>query len=99
MKIAQAQPGVTKVENDLRPLLVSDSDNAVRLQVARAIYTRPTGPSFARMTGPVHILAENGVVTIAGTVKSEKDIEAYESLVRLSTGGLRVINELKVKVK
>ncbi len=98
-KLAEAQPGVTKVVNELRPIMSSDADNALRLQVARLIYLRPMAATFARQTGPIHILVENGVVTLAGTVSSEGDIRAYESRVRSNTGALAIMNELKVKSK
>jgi osmotically-inducible protein OsmY len=98
-RLAEAQPGVTKVVNELRPIMPSDDDNALRLQVARLIYNRPMAASFARQTGPVHILVENRVVTLAGTVSSESDGYTYVSLVRNNTGALAIVNELRVKSK
>lgn len=95
--LAEAQPGVTKVVNELRPILPSDTDNAIRLQVARLIYSRPMAAGFARQTGPVHILVENGVVTLAGTVSSEDDAAALLSRIRNNTGALAIVNELRVK--
>ncbi len=98
-KLAEAQPGVTKVVNELRPIMPSEEDNALRLQVARLIYSRPMAASFARQTGPVHILVENGVVTLAGTVSSEGDGSAYISRVRNNTRALAIVNELRVNSK
>jgi osmotically-inducible protein OsmY len=98
-KIAEAQPGVTKVVNELRPILSSDEDNTLRQQVARLIYHRPMAASFARQTGPIHILVENAVVTLAGIVPSEDDINTYGSLVSNNTGALAVVNQLRVKSK
>ena len=98
-KLAEAQPGVTKVVNKLRPIMPSDADNALRQQVARLIYNRPMAASFARQKGPIHILVENGVVTLVGTVSSESDFDAYRSLVRNNTQALAVMNELRVKSK
>lgn len=99
VKIAQSQPGVQKVESDIQRILSSDSDQALRLSVARLIYLRPTGPSFSRMNGPVHILVQNNVVTLGGTVEKQSDIDAFERLVRYNTGAANVYNFLSLRKK
>jgi osmotically-inducible protein OsmY len=97
VKLAQAQPGVQKVDNQINRLIPVDSDQALRLYIARLIYTHPTGPSFPRTNGPVHILVFNNVVTLAGTVDKEADITGFEQLVRSNTGGVSVINALRLR--
>jgi osmotically-inducible protein OsmY len=99
VKIAESQPGVTKIKNEITRLMSTGSDTALRFQVARLIYTRPLTSSFTRMTGPVHIIVDNSVVTLAGTVNSKSDRESYEQLVRSNTGALNVVNALRVKEK
>ncbi|HVP90182.1 MAG TPA: BON domain-containing protein [Terriglobales bacterium] len=99
VKLAQAQPGVTKVRNDIQRLLMGDADRNLRTFVAQLIYTRPTGPSFPRSTGAVHIVVINGVVTLGGTVEKQADAESYERLIRLNTGALNVNNGLRVRQK
>ncbi len=99
VKLAQAQPGVTKVRNDIQRLLMDDADRNLRTLVAQLIYTRPTGPNFQRSTGRVHIVVLNGVVTLGGTVEKQGDAESYERLVRLNTGALNVNNGLRVQQK
>jgi osmotically-inducible protein OsmY len=97
VKIAAAQPGVVKVENEIKPTLTTDMDSSLRLRIARLIYTRPTASSFARMNGPVHIIVFNTVVTLGGTVDKESDIDGYERLVRSNTPSVSVVNALQVK--
>ena len=99
VKLAQAQPGVTKVKNDIQRLLMTDPDRNLRTLVAQIIYTRPTGPSFQRSTGRVHIVVVNGVVTLGGTVDKQADADSYERLIRLNTGALNVNNGLRVRQK
>lgn len=99
VKIAESQPGVTKIKNEITRLMSTDSDTALRFQVARLIYTRPLTSSFARMSGPVHIIVNNSVVTLAGTVGSASDKDSYEQMVRSNTGALNVVNALRVKQK
>ena len=97
VRLAEAQAGVMKVTNEIRPELSSVEDKALRLQVARLIYIRPKTSTFPRMTGNIHILVENGVVTLAGTVKNESDVASFERLVHFNTGAIRIINLLRVK--
>ena len=97
IKIAESQPGVTKVVNELQPVMRLEPDNTIRLQAAVLIYRSPRQATFSRMTGPVHILVENAVVTLVGSVENEGDVRGYESLIRSNTGAVNVINELRVK--
>jgi osmotically-inducible protein OsmY len=97
VKLAQAQPGVQKVTNEIRRIVSTDADQTLRLVVARLIYTRPRTSSFSRMNGPVHILASNGVVTLGGTVDKESDIDGFERLVRFNTNAVNVVNALQVR--
>lgn len=99
VKLAQSQPGVQKVVNEVQRLVIMDADRSLRLQVAVLIYTRPSGAGFTRQTGPVHILVNNSVVTLGGFVDREADIDGFEQLVRSNTGALNVINGLQVRKK
>jgi osmotically-inducible protein OsmY len=97
VKIAESQPGVTKVVDDLRAILPSDFDDMLRVEVARLVYEHPTSWSFARSPGTVHILVDRGVVTLAGTVPAESDVRGLADLVRYNTAALSVVNELKAR--
>jgi osmotically-inducible protein OsmY len=99
IKLAQSQPGVQKVANEIRRILITDADRALRTQVAQLIYTRPKGPGFSRTSGAVHIIVNNGVVTLGGTVDRESDIDGFERLIRSNTGAVTVVNGLQVKRK
>jgi osmotically-inducible protein OsmY len=99
VRIAENQPGVEKVDNEILRPLTTDADRALRLQVARLIYLHPRISSFARMNGPIHIIVNNGVVTLGGTVEREADIDGFERLIRSNTGAINVINALHVKGK
>jgi osmotically-inducible protein OsmY len=99
VKLAETQPGVHKVVNEIQRIVITDIDRALRLQVAQLIYFRPSGPGFTRMNGPVHILVNNSIVTLGGTVDKEADIQGFERLIRFNTGALNVINGLQLKKK
>ncbi|HZT31524.1 MAG TPA: BON domain-containing protein [Bryobacteraceae bacterium] len=73
-RIAQRLPGVTSVTNDLKVLPISDFDNRLRFQVARAIYRDPQLYRYGMGALPsIHIIVDNGHVTLEGVVASETD--------------------------
>jgi osmotically-inducible protein OsmY len=99
VKVAESQPGVTRVENEIKRVLTTGSDRTLRIQVAQLIYTLPIGRRFSRMNGHVHILVNNGVVSLGGIVDKPSDKDSFERLVRSNTGASSVINMLQVKKK
>lgn len=71
-KIVAQVPGVTSVTNSINVLPLSDFDNRLRIQVARAIYSDPTMTSLAMEAVPsVHIIVNNGHVTLTGVVATQ----------------------------
>jgi hyperosmotically inducible protein len=91
--------GVTAVTNELKVLPLSNFDDRLRLQVARAIYNDPTLSRYAMGAVPsIHIIVNNGHVTLTGAVNSamEKQIAGM----RASGAGLgfgAVVNNLTVE--
>lgn len=67
--------GVTQVINNIKVLPVSPLDNRIRLAEYRAIYGDPTlGTRYGyRAIPPIHIIVENGHVTLEGVVANEFD--------------------------
>src|SRR5689334_20572036 len=71
-RIAKRVAGVSSVKNDLRVLPLSPYDDGLRLRVARAIYGDPIMTRYAMNPNPsIHILVENGHVTLTGFVANE----------------------------
>jgi len=98
-KIVQSIPGVASVTNELKVLPLSNFDNRLRLQVARAIYG---DVALARYRGmaipPIHIIVDNGHVTLTGVVSSS--LEKQVAGMRASSAGLSfgpVTNNLEVE--
>lgn len=76
-RIVAKVPGVASVTNGIEVLPLSDFDNRLRLQVARAIFSDPTMTSIAMEPVPsIHIIVNNGHVTLTGVVSTamEKQI-------------------------
>jgi hyperosmotically inducible protein len=91
--------GVTHVQSDLKVLPPSFQDDRLRLLVARAIYGEPSLQRYAlQPLKPIHILVENGHVTLAGAVSTESDKEIAG--MRASSAGLSfgpIVNNLQVE--
>ena len=98
-RLVRGIPGVAGVSDDLKVLPLSDFDNRLRLQVARAIYGDPSFRQYASMAlPPVHIIVENGHVTLTGIVAT--DFEKNIAGIRASGAGLgfgAVTNNLQVE--
>lgn len=100
-RLVQRIPGVTGVANDLKVLPLSPFDDRLRIQVAKAVYG---DPALARYRGfalpPIHIIVENGHVTLDGVVANSMDKQIAG--MRASAAGLSfgpVINNLQVESK
>ena len=74
-------PGVTRVENRIGVLPVSQFDDELRYSVARAIYGSSAFWQYASMVNPpIHIVVERGRVTLTGVVGSEVERMLARSL-------------------
>ncbi len=87
--------GVHKVRNEVTVLPVSLFDEELRLRIARAIYGNPHFWTYGTMVNPpVHIMVENGHVTLEGVVNSNIDrMLAWSIASRFNA--FSVTNELK----
>jgi hyperosmotically inducible protein len=73
--------GVREVENKIDVLPVSNFDDQLRHRIARAIYGHPTFWNYAAMANPpIHIIVENGRVTLTGVVNSNVERMLARSL-------------------
>ena len=88
--------GVRSVTNDIGVLPESQTDAALRVRVARAIYNHPAFWRYAQMTNPpIHIIVEGGRITLTGVVDSEVDRMLANSLAQVG-GSYGVTNRLKL---
>ena len=88
-RLVQKVPGVASVTNDIKVLPLSSMDDRLRLQVASAIYRDPILSGYGIAAVPaIHIIVENGHVTLTGTVASdmEKQIAGMRAASGLSFG-------------
>ena len=98
-KIVGGIPGVKGVTNELQVLPLSDMDNRLRVQIARAIYRDAVLSRYGMQpVPPIHIIVDNGHVTLEGVVSTE--MEKNIAGMRAASAGLSfgpVVNNLRVE--
>lgn len=93
-KRAAKVDGVTRVINRITVLPVSLFDDGLRYQIARAIYGNPSFWHYAAMVNPpIHIVVENGRVTLTGVVNSNVERMLARSIA-VQFNALSVKNDL-----
>jgi hyperosmotically inducible protein len=89
--------GVAALENKLEVLPNSFFDDELRLAVARAIYGNPFFVYYANQAHPpIHIIVDNGHVTLEGAVATPLDRTKAEMAARLAGLSFSVVNNLRV---
>ncbi len=87
--------GVTGVVDKIEVLPVSMFDDGLRYQIARAIYGNPSFWTYAAMVNPpIHVIVENGRVTLTGVVNSKVEKMLARSIAT-QFNALSVKNDLK----
>ena len=87
--------GVHQVVNQIEVLPVSFFDDELRFRIARAIYGNSTFWGYGSMANPpIHIIVENGHVTLDGVVNNNVERMLARS-VASSLGAFSVTNDLK----
>lgn len=98
-RLVSAIPGVAGVTNEIKVLPDTPMDIRLRQQVARAIFTAPPLTRYGAGSLPaIHIIVENGHVTLSGVVASDGDKNLAGIKARgagLSFGA--VVNNLEVE--
>lgn len=90
--------GVTQVINNIKVLPLSPMDWQIRRAVARAIYGDPEiGDRYGHQALPsIHIIVENGRVTLEGVVASQMDRNLINIRANQVPGVFSVTNDLIV---
>jgi len=92
LAIVDDTKGVRGVVDHIQVAPLSQFDDEIRYEAARAIYGNPTLQRYASDPAhPIRILVENGHVTLAGVVTSQMDKQIAET----SLGGINGIFSVK----
>jgi osmotically-inducible protein OsmY len=96
-RIASKVRGVQGVRNDIRTLPASLFDDQLRVAIASRLYGDPMfEPYSLQVPPPIHIVVENGHVTLTGAVGSEVERVKAGFVAREVFGVMGVDNRLKV---
>jgi hyperosmotically inducible protein len=89
--------GVTSVDNQIQVLPTSPMDDGIRRAVYRAIYGNTTLNMYAlRAVPPIHIIVNNGNVTLVGAVARQQDKQIAEMQAKSVPNVFSVTNDLQV---
>ena len=90
--------GVTNVINDIKVLPLSPNDDRIRLAEYRAIYSQAGLDRYAlQAVPPIHIIVDNGHVTLVGVVASQADKDLAGVRANGVSGVFSVDNKLRVE--
>ena len=96
-RLASRVRGVRELNNQLEALPASPADDDVRNALASRIYSHPVLSRYANRTDPpIHIIVENGRVTLTGAVGSELEKRIAGTVARDAFGVLSVDNQLQI---
>src|SRR4051812_526526 len=90
---------IPSVDNQIEVLPISPTDDQIRIAVYRAIF-RYEGPLFRYATQsipPIHIIVNNGRVTLKGVVATDTDSQQAFMAANGVSGVFEVKNELRVE--
>jgi osmotically-inducible protein OsmY len=89
--------GVREVKNQIRVQPVSSFDDRLRVQLYRQIYGQGMFERFGSMPNPpIHIVVENGTITLTGLVNSRVEKAVLESIAR-GTLAFKVDNQVQIE--
>lgn len=96
-RVVKNVEGVQRVDNQIEVLPLSNFDNRIRWQTARAIYNYPNLNRYGMGTQPsIRIIVENGHVTLEGVVDSQSDKNVAGIRANQVSGVFSVTNDLRV---
>jgi hyperosmotically inducible protein len=90
--------GVTRVDNQIQVLPLSSMDDRTRITTYRAIFSKPGLDRYAmQAVPPIHIIVDNGKVTLEGVVATEADKNEAGIAANGVSGVFSVANNLRVE--
>lgn len=96
--VAKGIQGIKNVDNKITVLPMSANDDRLRLAEYHAIYNAPGLERYAtESVPPIHIIVDNGKVTLEGVVSTEADKELAGIDAKSVAGVTSVTNNLTVQ--
>ena len=90
--------GVTRVDNQIEVLPLSSMDDGIRIAAYRTIFGKPGLDRYAmQAVPPIHIIVNNGKVTLEGVVATEGDKNQAGIYANMVSNVFSVTNNLRVE--
>ena len=89
-------PGVTEVINNIEELPPSSFDDQIRREMLRQVESRGPAQYFGYPNPDVHIIVENGRITLEGFVARKSDSDTLNILANGIPGVFQVTNNLRI---
>jgi hyperosmotically inducible protein len=89
-------PGVQALDNRIAVLPTSQSDDRIRLQIGNSIYSDSLYANYSTAAPPIHIIVENGHVTLFGVVVSAIERQKAEAIARGIPGVFSVDDKIQL---
>jgi Predicted periplasmic or secreted lipoprotein len=90
--------GVERVDNQIKVLPVSGNDDRIRRDTYRAIYGNSSLSMYGmRAVPPIHIIVDNGHITLVGVVARDMDKQIAEMQAKGVPGAFSVDDNLTVE--
>jgi len=97
-RVVERLEEVTEVDNQIEVLPVSSNDDRIRAATYRAIYYHPMFTRYAmQAVPPIHIIVDNGDVTLEGAVATEAEKNVAGMQANGVNGVFSVTNNLQVR--
>lgn len=97
-RLAENVAGVREIHNQIQALPTSIYDDQLRVALARAIYHYTGFERYGLQPyPPIHIIVDNGHVTLEGVVNTELDRTLAEQIARTRVLAFDVVNHLRVE--
>src|SRR4051812_10264914 len=96
--VVKGVEGVERVDNQIQVLPLSSMDDGLRMAEYRAIYGHPGLGRYAmQAVPPIHIIVDNGKVTLEGVVANQADKDQAGIRANTVAGVFSVTNNLRVE--
>ena len=97
-KAVKSIEGVSAVDNQIEVMPLSPSDDQVRVEAYRAIYSKaPLQRYQLGAVPPIHIIVKNGDLTLEGVVASQMDKDVAGIAAKGVSGAHKVTNNLRIE--
>ena len=88
--------GVQAIDNRIAVLPANQSDDQIRVAIATAIYRDEAFRNYSMANPPVHVIVNNGHVTLTGIVRGEIEKRKAVEAARFVTGVLAVDDRVRL---